>query len=673
LITLSCQLIISLSETSCGNYLGIMSGQRNVVTQYALLIGIDAYPELSFNSCVRDVRNIANYLKGVLNSVHIQVLTATKSADSEFCSPTEDPSFWPTHQNVLSAFEKITVQAKAGDFVYIHYSGHGTRTPWEPYNEFSNRSTGDLALVLLDGGKDNHVKHLWGSRLAFSLKAMVEKGLVVTLVLDCCFSGSVSRRKDPSIRYLPYDSEPDSNFPLAPEQSLARGADPLANRDASMLPNWLLNPTGYVILAACGPHEFAKELKSANGDSNGALSYFLLRTFIECDGLEKTHKTIYHHLCALFRKHWPQQNPILYGNKDQGFFDLIDVGAEVPSISIVERDGSLHLQAGQAHGICEGDRFVLSPLGSTKKDSDSREDRIIAKVIEVGALTSDLELLDPESIHAETGWIAKPLTQFSLRKFPIRLASNLPRLEEWFIALRERSIDVCLDTDGQPFLYHVILHANKEYAILDESSQKISNLPTMRLDQMDISAVCDIIEHLVRYKLSSDLGNMLPKDAFTESYEAQIMTRSGKSFAPGSILELEQDEGANFMFELEVKNHGDKTLYVHVFDLGPCWQVQDIYCGYEVVLPQRKGERFTGMLKKLKTMVPPEMREKGYRQCEDIIKVFITSQPTTFDILELPKLGKAIKKHYATRVYHKSIEVSDEWAALNFPIRTSLK
>ena len=72
-------------------------------------------------------------------------------------------------------------------------------------------------------------------------------------------------------------------------------------------------------------------------------------------------------------------------------------------------------------------------------------------------------------------------------------------------------------------------------------------------------------------------------------------------------------------------------------------------------------------------MVPTGMREKGIRQCEDMIKVFITSQPTSFDLLELPKFGQAIKERNTRRVYHKYREVSEEWAALNFLICTSLK
>lgn len=73
--------------------------------------------------------------------------------------------------------------AKGGDFVYIHYSGHGTRLP------------SGLALVLLsEDGRGS--RYLRGRNLASDLHNMVKKGLRVTLVLDCCFSGSVVRNSD---------------------------------------------------------------------------------------------------------------------------------------------------------------------------------------------------------------------------------------------------------------------------------------------------------------------------------------------------------------------------------------------------------------------------------------------------------------------------------------------
>jgi hypothetical protein len=70
--------------------------------------------------------------------------------------------------------------------------------------------------------------------------------------------------------------------------------------------------------------------------------------------------------------------------------------------------------------------------------------------------------------------------------------------------------------------------------------------------------------------------------------------------------------------------------------------------------------------------LPEEMREQGYHSCEDIVKVFITSRPTSFNLLELPKLGGQMGtgKHKRT---DQVGEGPENWVALDFPIRTSLQ
>ena len=75
-----------------------------------------------------------------------------------------------------SGVEKITPLAKPGDFVYIHYSGNGTRMKLS--SEYSNKATGDLALDLLEGTNGNHIHYLRGLELAYLLKSMVTKGLM---------------------------------------------------------------------------------------------------------------------------------------------------------------------------------------------------------------------------------------------------------------------------------------------------------------------------------------------------------------------------------------------------------------------------------------------------------------------------------------------------------------
>jgi hypothetical protein len=648
-----------------------MNDQDIAITYWGVLIGINAYPDRPLKGCMQDVQNIKKYLEGKLESVHMDMFTATKGACLEISSLIGDPTTWPTYYNVTTAFEKITTQAKAGDVVYIHYSGHGTRSAGG--SEFSNTSTGDLAVVLLNSGKENDVRYLWGPRLAVSLKAMVDKGLKVTLVLDCCFSGSVYRSDDPGIRFLPYDPDIDLKFRSEVVNSADNGTGGPISRDASMLPNWLINPNGYAILAACGPQEVARERKF-DGQICGVLSYFLLTTLRECGGPTMNHKDIYRHLTAKFRTLGPQQNPVLYGNASQSFFAHKILEINATAIPIIEKqDSSLELQAGQAHGICDGDKVSLHLLNSSETNSDSGGCLVLAKVTQTRAFTSGLQLLDTVPIHGQTGWIAKPLTKLSLRRFPIQLGSSLPNRDEWLIALGGGTLGVHTDIDKYPFSFHVVLNSNKEYEILDESGQKVLNLPSMQQGHTDINHIRDILEHLANFKLVRELAGKVG-DPFRESFSVQIISRNGDIFSPGQLVEAKQDERAKFTFELHFENKGNYDLYFYIYDMGPLWQVENILRGSYMVIPSRNiAKRFTGVLKqKMKMLVPPEIIEKGYLQCEDIIKVFVTSQPTSFDLLELPKLGKSIKRKETSRKGRDGSCSSEDWAALNFIIRTSL-
>ncbi|KIN08949.1 hypothetical protein OIDMADRAFT_100465 [Oidiodendron maius Zn] len=478
-----------------------------------------------------------------------------------------DSSLWPTYDNVISALEGVTSVAKAGDFAYIHYSGHGTRKP--PSGEFSNQSTGDLALVLFKGGEERRVRYLWGYELARLLKAMVDKGLVITLVLDCCFSGSVYRLDgDAGIRFLPYDAEIESEHPLDPNESPVSEAP--AYRDASTLPNWLINPDKYAILAACGPQEVASEPKF-DGQPHGAMSYFLLE-IIKSVGITKRHKDIYGRLCAKFRgSGLRRQNPVLYGNESQGFFgqtigDITTVAAPV----VLTRSGTLELQAGHAHGVSDGDLFMLYPLRLAEYEPQSQGPSVVSKVSRTGPLT--------------------------------------------------------------------------------------------------IGQVSDLLEHLSRFQLVKNLSNEALVDSFRESYDVKINS-GGKDYSSG--VQIEVKHGA--IAELIVTNRGETPFYAFVYNLGPSWQVENVYQGtYIVVTPRNDGERFIGTTRKsLRMKVPERVKEQGYRSCDDIVKVFITSRPTSFGMLELPRLGGSMKASRPNRTAHVG-EGPETWATMNFPIRTFL-
>lgn len=97
----------------------------------------------------------------------------------------------PTYANMVDAL-KVPEAAKKGNFVYIHFSSHGARaTTVFPEMKDGGSDAEDQALVPSDithGGN-----YLQGLEMGFLLQAMVDAGLIVTVVRDCCHSRGAVR------------------------------------------------------------------------------------------------------------------------------------------------------------------------------------------------------------------------------------------------------------------------------------------------------------------------------------------------------------------------------------------------------------------------------------------------------------------------------------------------
>jgi hypothetical protein len=660
-----------------------MDKEHVVITHHAVLIGINSYPEKPLKGCVQDVQAIKEYLNEMPISIGIQIFTATQTEDPNSCRPSEDAQLWPTYNNVKSGLEKIISKAKLGGFVYIHYSGHGTRM--EPSHESTNQYTGDLALNLLEGVNGSDIRYLRGLELANLIGEMVTKRLMVTLALDCCFSGGISRHDDPyGVRSLPYNSEVDATYPIHYE-NLSHQADGLAFRNISMLPSWLINPDGYTILTACGPHEVAREVKFEDGQRHGALSYLLLRTLIKLSGSGKAQLEIYQHVRATFRKSCPGQNPILYGNKDLYFFGPLKPEVDCSTIPIVKGNTSnLILQAGQAHGVCNGDVFEVFPFFPTEVELGTTQEKpLVALVIKVNPLMSELELMnqEPSLTRIRTGWNAKALTRFSLQRYPIQLSPSLPDLHQWVEASKARSsLDVHFtDIYKYPFSFHVALDGCGEHEIRDESNKKILEFSTIKHGhRRDAGEILGIVGRLAWFGYVRDITNQASAAGFQESFTIRLINSSKRIFGAGQVIEVRDKE----VVELKVQNKGVNALYLHIYNLGPQWHIENIFRGTYEVIPARDLERgFSGMTRrKLKMVVPFEMVDKGYEQCEDTIKIFITAKPTTFASLEMPKIAESAKTNPSAisspitdpRSSGGGEELED-WVVLDFHFLTTIR
>ena len=382
--------------------------------------------------------------------------------------PSEDPGTLPTYGNILSSLERIATEAAAGSFVYIHFTGHGTTI-----ESGTPTAAAEMALVVLAGDDGAEIRYLRGTEFARSLRMLVDKKLKVTVVLDCCVSWSVVRGKlDPSIKSLPYDAAVDRAYPPAQaleEEGLSQDA---VYRQASSRSNWLLDPDGYVVLAACGPAETAREIEVGKGNFYGALSYFLIRTFLRRGSVGGKHQYIYSHVVARFWEKCPEQNPILYGNKSLGFFSAGAPAAawraaSIPVVNVKARgtdSSSLRLGVGLAHGVSVGDVFAINVNPAMDPTGASASSLLMARTAEVYPLTSKLEPLDPATdtdtgkgkgkgtalpLPTASGLTATEVTRLSLCQIPAGIADLRPNQDPAAWTNRSASLNIrSLDLKG---------------------------------------------------------------------------------------------------------------------------------------------------------------------------------------------------------------------------------
>ncbi|KAI0188042.1 hypothetical protein EV127DRAFT_498437 [Xylaria flabelliformis] len=126
-------------------------------------------------------------------------------------------------------------------------------------------------------------------------------------------------------------------------------------------------------------------------------------------------------------------------------------------------------------------------------------------------------------------------------------------------------------------------------------------------------------------------------------------------------------------FELAVKNKGPDTLHLHVYSMDSLWKIQSKFnSDYEAIPPPgyAQGVTTTRAWKRTLTMKVPQELER-LSQCEDIIKIFLTLQATSFTMLELPAFGEPIKSTDSVRNGdYRDSRQSEDWAALTFRIHT---
>ncbi|MBP2673826.1 MAG: putative Caspase, p20 [Deltaproteobacteria bacterium] len=192
----------------------------------ALLVGINKYPDPrdELKGCVNDVRLMQETLGGEYGFTEkgsIRVLTDSGA----------------TTNAILDGLSWLADGAAPGDSLVFHYSGHGSQAPDRHGDETADGLDEILCPYDLDWDRP-----LTDDDLAAAC-AGIPKGALLTVILDCCHSGTGLREpaRPPRRSYAP----PRPRFLPFPE------AFPLTARRPARRFGVSVTKTNAVLLAAC--------------------------------------------------------------------------------------------------------------------------------------------------------------------------------------------------------------------------------------------------------------------------------------------------------------------------------------------------------------------------------------------------------------------------------------
>lgn len=233
----------------------------------ALLVGINDYKGVGdLRGCINDVTNIRNLLKTYFgfSNEDIRILVDERA----------------TKQNILFRLEKLVTNAKPGDLIVFHFSGHGSQIRDRDMDELKDHM--DELICPWDMNWDDGF--ITDDMLKEILNTL-NKEVMMEIILDCCHSGTGTRNNS-----LGRPSEPNAenkvlNRHLPPPvdiQSRFQGEEEELNPKKAFRTDKTLT-MNHILWAGCKDHQTSADAY-INGYYNGAFSYYFCKHIRDSKG-----------------------------------------------------------------------------------------------------------------------------------------------------------------------------------------------------------------------------------------------------------------------------------------------------------------------------------------------------------------------------------------------------
>ncbi|HKY44141.1 MAG TPA: caspase family protein [Pyrinomonadaceae bacterium] len=639
---------------------------------YALLIGIDRYmpnqlpdgghyPDLG--GCVRDISHIERMLRTLgLKDDSIVKLLAPVTGE------TPSDAQRPTYENMVKAFTEITEKANPGDQLYIHYSGHGGRTP-TLFPKLKGDNGLDESLVPTNIG-DPGTRYLRDVEMLHLLRTMSDKGLVVTMVLDSCHSGGATRGMGgAAVRGIPSvdTTKRPTDSRVATNDELSRtwlGITAGNTRSVNTLSGWMPDLKGVVLLAACRANELANEFAFEGNERNGALTYWLLDA-LKQNGPGFTYRMLYNQIRPKIHAKFVSQTAQLEGEGNRQVFGSEHVQSQfaVNVLKIDQAKNRILLNTGKTQGVSKGTQFAVYPATADFSETDQRLAIVeLDEPKETETWANIVQSLREEVI--QVGAQAVLLGVGIRMRGRVRLVrqDNLPASVDQDSPLQRLNDEITkedgtanknkwvrLADEGEEADFQVAVNEHGEYEIWDADGKTLPNLrPALSGDSPGNSAkVVQRLVHLTKYRNVKLIANTDPNSKLARKLVVELGTlkpSENGDEGPGTFGEpfglRSRPLSVGELACLRVKNLSNEPVNLTVLDLQPDWGISQIYPP-----PPETGEAKDNDLLEPgeeKALLIPIRADlpAGYQQGVDTIKAIASVESTSFQWLKLPALDQ---------------------------------
>jgi hypothetical protein len=340
---------------------------------HALLIGANQYPNL-------DERW---WLKGPANDVQLVATYLTTQAPVPFAADNVTVlsdgvagATAPTLAAIRTAFADLTADVQPGDFVYLHFSGHGTQAPAvDPSTELDGLD--ELFLPVDIGPWSDKIGAVENALVDDEIGALIDglraKGANVWAVFDSCHSGTATRAVEAD--------EGDVRTRQLPPEALGVDLDAMeevANRsigdprEGAEAPFDAGEATGsFVAFFAAQTNEVTPEKNLPKGKPGrkpqGVFTWTLMEVLSEYPSA--TYGQIGQEVLRRYSvKNLAKSTPLFEGDLDQVAF-AGETGTRVSQWQAEVTEAGLVIPAGTLHGLSDG--AVMAVMASAADADDA--------------------------------------------------------------------------------------------------------------------------------------------------------------------------------------------------------------------------------------------------------------------------------------------------------------